>query len=65
MKLQLIDLTQVSLNTQLTQQVLNCLDAKLDDTEKRNFQQWLVLVRQRIRLAEQNGERRGMKKGIR
>ena len=63
MRIQLSDLAQVSLNTQITNKVLNTLEAKLDDVEKRDFLTWLTLVRQRIQQAEKDGERKAQRRG--
>ena len=63
MQLQLIDLTKVSLNTRVTNEVLNTLNTKLDDAEKRNFLTWLTLVRQHTQAEVQTAERKVQRRG--
>lgn len=53
------DLVAVSNNSQLTNIVANTLNEKLDDKEKRDFLDWLRLVRNEIQMAENKGKRRG------
>jgi hypothetical protein len=44
--IRLSDLAKVSNNSVVTNQVLNTLNEKLDDKEKRDFLMWLKIVEQ-------------------
>ena len=55
--LRLSDLTEVSNNSHLTQDILETLNTKLSDTEKDDFLQWLKLVEDNIDQAHKaNGQ---------
>ena len=55
--LRLSDLTKVSNNSHLTQDILEALNTKLSDTEKDDFLQWLKLVEDNIDQAHKaNGQ---------
>lgn len=45
MQIQLHELTKVSNNSIVTNCVLHALNNKLDDKEKRDFMQWLKIVK--------------------
>lgn len=55
MNIRLSDLVKVSNNSRLTNIVLNELNSKLDDLEKRNFLEWLKIVNEKHESSHRRG----------
>lgn len=45
MKIQLRDLTEISNNSVITNYVLNAINNKFDDKEKRDFLEWIKIIK--------------------